>query len=181
MPDRRETAVPFARLAWPLLALLALAACAPPPAPTFEPAPEPTIAAPPPKPKARQPRQAAAPIPAARPADLEADRVVAQAIERVHAPLAAFRREPPGSCDSANLMIAEMWAGGFADSFRRPSTVGQRRLYGGLALDVADAAREGRCPDAASRLYDAVLGTYVDADYAEIRQRALQGRAALAP
>lgn len=182
MPEHREAAARTACRIRPLLALLALCACAPQTPPSFEPAPGPVIAAPPPpKPRVRQARPPAAPLPEPKPADLEAERVVAQAVARVHAPLDAYRREPPGSCDSANLMVAQMWAGGFADSFARPSTVEQRRLYGDLALDVADTARERDCPEAAARLYDAVLATYVDGDYAELRQRARQGRQALSP
>ncbi|HMR32354.1 MAG TPA: hypothetical protein PKA13_17295 [Geminicoccaceae bacterium] len=181
MPHSRKTAPPSAGHVRPLLAALAVAltACTPDPTPGFDRAPSPVIAAPPPKPRPRLTRPIPQPTP--KPGDLDADRVVAQAVSRVHTPLEAYRGEPPGSCDSANLMVAEMWAGGFADSFRRPSTVEQRRLYGGLALDVADVARERGCPDAAGRIYEAVLATYADGDYAGLRQRAQRGLAALAP
>ncbi len=182
MLDHEAAGSRSATRAWCLVAALAVAACVAQPS-TAPVEPGPVIAAPPPKPPARRTRHpaVAAPVPVPRPAGAEADHILAQAAARVQAPLEAYRQEPPGSCDSRNLMIAGLWAGGFADSFARSATTAQRRFYGGLALDVADAARERGCPIPARDLYGRVLGTYADGDYAELRQRAERGLAALPP
>ena len=109
----------------------------------------------------------------------DVDQLIAESIARVEEPLAAYRQEPIPSCASKNLMIAKLWAGGFADSFARNTSVEQRRMYGALALDVADAAREHDCPEVARDLYEQVLRAFVDDDYAILRQRAEQGAAGL--
>lgn len=179
MPDPAEAETHPTTWTWLLVAALAVAGCVPE---ATEPA-QPTatvIAAPPPKPQpTKHVRHPPAPRPVRKPADVEAEHVLAQAAARVQGPLDAYGREPAGSCDSKNLMIAELWAGGFAESFTRASTTAQRRFYGELALDVADTARRHGCPAQARGLYDSVLQTYVDADYAELRQRAEHGLAAL--
>lgn len=174
----------FAGAIRPVMAMLMLAACvqSPSPPPTADTSsPGPVIEPPPPKPRASVRRTVAPMPPLPKPAIDPGQRLAADWVGRVHAPLDAYRQEPPGSCASKSLMEAKLWAGGFASSFERTATVEQRRLYGTLALDVADAARERGCPDEAKGVYDGVLRAYVDGDYEDLRQRAEQGLLALPP
>jgi hypothetical protein len=102
------------------------------------------------------------------------------AIDRLRAdtlrPLTLWQQETPPSCNSPSLAKASVSARMTA-SMLSPERQGIDTVIegGSWMLEVADAARDHGCKDAARRLYDAVIGTYTGSAYAALRQRAQIG------
>ena len=91
-------------------------------------------------------------------------------------PLVDWERETPPSCTSPRLAEARSLVLAAA-RMQTPEEQGLDVVIegGSWVLEVADAARQHRCPDVARGLYDAVIATYTGSAYAALRQRAQIG------
>ena len=108
----------------------------------------------------------------------ELEEANARMLDLIRKPLSDFTNESPPRCESENLRKA------VANALNVVETVETRKFkfdpkeqlnLGSTIVDVADAARKAGCNKEARAVYDYVIGVFVGAGYAALRQRAESG------
>jgi hypothetical protein len=89
--------------------------------------------------------------------------------------LAAYEREPDGSCSSVHLQSARAGVEKARSWWGSDGTLARETRIGDMSVDIADAARRHGCPEVAREIYDDVIATYVGPRFTRLRQRAEQG------